>query len=182
MPPFVSAKEKRLWLWAATVLVAILATLFIGRPLANQLRDQNIQAIFFLFGLIMTGAAIVVHALRVKPNQIELSIIYGIVAVYGMFIFRLGAPERSHLIEYSVLAILVHKALIERFKDTNSILKPALLGLTITFLIGVLDESIQLFLPNRVFDVEDIVFNGMATAMAISANVLITWVRTLKSN
>ncbi len=177
MFPFTSSREKRLWLWAFVVFATIYATLFIGRPLANQLRDQNIQAIFFLFGILLVGAAIIVHGLRTKPSKLEISILLGIIAVYVMFIFRLGAPERSHVMEYSVLAIFIHKALIERAHQRKLIVAPAFLAVIVAFLIGVLDESIQIILPNRVFDPQDILFNGIAVTVAVGASALLTEVR-----
>lgn len=175
MALFNSSKERRLWLWAFSVLVAIAASLFIGRPLASILSNQNIQAIFFLSCMILIAIAIFIHAWKTKPSKVELSILIGILAVYAMLILRLGIPERSHLIEYSVLAIFIHKALLERFKNQKS--KTATISIGIAFLIGVVDESIQLFLPNRVFDVQDILFNGLAVVMAIAVSVLLAWLQ-----
>ncbi len=177
MSLFTSSREKKLWFWALAVVIALFATLFIGRPLANQLRDQNIQAIFFSIAMLLIGAAILVYGLRTKPGKTEILVWLGIIAVYILFIFRLGAPERSHLIEYSVLAIFIHKALVERSVNGKLVLMPAPFALALTFLIGVLDESIQLILPNRVFDAEDILFNGLATLMALGSKIILTWVR-----
>jgi uncharacterized membrane protein YfcA len=176
-PLFTSSREKRLWFSALVVFAAIYSVLFLGRPLANQLRDQNVQAFFFVFGLLLVGVAIIIHAVKTKPSKIELSVLIGIIAVYVMFIFRLGAPERSHVIEYSVLAILIHKALVERATQRKQIRWPALLAFVLAFLIGVMDECIQILLPNRVFDPQDIFFNGVAVTMAIGSNVFLTAIR-----
>jgi hypothetical protein len=177
MTLFTSKKEKNLWLWAVAVFAAIFSTLFMGKPLANQLRDQNVQAVFFVFGMFLVTAAVIAHGLKAKPGRFELSILFGIIAVYIMFVFRLGAPERSHLMEYSVLAIFIHKALVERAYQKKLILKPAIFALMISFLIGVIDELIQIVLPNRVFDHQDIIFNGIAVTMAIVSSSLLIWVR-----
>jgi uncharacterized membrane protein YhaH (DUF805 family) len=173
---FTSAREKRLWLWALLVIATILASLFIGNPLATQLRDQNVQAVFFVLGMLIIAAAVIVHGLRDKPGKIELSVLLGIVAIYVMFFLRLGILERSHLIEYSVLSIFIHKALLERKKEGKNIAYPALLASAIAISVGILDECIQYFLPNRVFDLEDIVFNCMAVVMAIGSSLLLKWV------
>lgn len=177
MPLFRSSREKHLWFWAFFVLAAIFATLFIGNPLANYLQNQNVQAFFFVLGLLLVGSTVTVHSVSKKPNKIEISLLLGIIAVYVMFLFRLGAPERSHLIEYSVLAIFIQKALAERELHSKLILAPSILAFIIAFLIGVLDESIQLFLPNRVFDLQDILFNGIAVMMAVGAGELLNWIR-----
>ena len=135
------------------------------------------QAVFFLIGLLLVALAIILHGIRAKPGKLELSVIIGVAAVYIMFIFRLGAPERSHLIEYSVLAILIHKALLERSKYRTLTLKPGLLAFILAFSFGVLDESIQYFIPTRVFDVEDIIFNGSAVSMALIASLILQFVK-----
>lgn len=177
MPLFTSRREKHLWLWVLAVLLAIFSTLFVGQPLAELFRNQDVQAVIFLLGMLLVGLTILVHALRKKVHQIELALWLGITAVYAMLFLRLGLAERSHLIEYSVLAIFIHRALIERRSQGKLIAWPALLALVSAFIIGVLDEGIQFFLPNRVFDPVDIFFNGMAATLAIGFTVGLDWVR-----
>ncbi len=174
---FTSLREKRLWMGALAVFAAIYSTLFIGKPLANLLQDQDVQAIFFVAGMLLTTAAIIAHGLLTKPSGMELSILLGIIAVYMMLVFRMGAPERSHLIEYSVLAIFIHKALVERARKKKLILKPAFCALAITIFIGVLDECLQIVMPNRVFDLQDILFNMIAATMTILSGLLLNWAR-----
>lgn len=170
-------KERRFWIYAAAVAMAIFATLLMGRPLQHMLRDQNVQAVFFLSGMLLVGGAILVHGLRLRPSKRELAVWIGLAAVFVMFVFRLGAPERSHLIEYSVLAIFIHKALGERWAESASIWRTALMAWLFTFLIGVVDEGLQYWLPDRVFDTEDIVFNGIAATMAIGGSLIVNWAR-----
>ena len=101
----------------------------------------------------------------------------GIVAVYLMLFLRLGLPERTHLMEYGVLAIFIHMALTERNHQGGSVPRPAVLAWIAAFLIGVIDETLQLFLPARVFDSEDILFNGIAVSMAIGGSTTLAWAR-----
>ena len=177
MPLFTSPREKYLWLWALAVLAAIYSTLFFGQPLAELFSNQDMQAAIFLFVMILVGVVILVHALKTKPGKFEMSIILGIAAVYIMLFLRLGLPERSHLIEYSVLAIFIHKALNERFVLKDKVIKTALLAFAITYLIGIIDECIQLIIPHRVFDFNDILFNGIAVSMAIGSSLILGWFR-----
>ena len=179
MPHFTSSREKHLWLWAFLVFAAIFSTLFIGQPLAILFKNQDIQAAVFLLVMVLVGATMLVHGIKTKPGKIEITILLGIIAVYIMFFLRLGLPERSHLMEYSVLAIFIHKAITERVRQGIKIRMPALLAFVATFLIGVFDECIQIILPNRVFDPTDIMFNGIAAAMAIGSSVVLTWARKL---
>ncbi|NNK10939.1 MAG: VanZ family protein [Flavobacteriaceae bacterium] len=168
-------RKRYLWLAVILVYLTILSTLFIGQPLANELRDQNVQAVFFLIGMFMVGVAVLLHGLISKPSRIEYAVLFGIIGVYVMFFFRLGAPERSHLIEYSVLAILLHKAIRSEITPESFIYKPAILAWLTGIFLGTLDEGIQYFLPERVFDPVDIVFNSMSISMAIIATMLLNW-------
>jgi hypothetical protein len=177
MPLFTSKREKNLWLWVFVVILAIFSTLFLGQPLQALFNSQDVRAMVFVFVMVMVGTTIVIHAIKTKPSKTELTLIIGLIAVYTMFVLRLGMPERSHLMEYSVLAIFVHKAILERKVQGKPIRTPALVAFLITFSIGVLDECIQILLPDRYFDPEDIIFNGMAAFMAIGSNVILNWVR-----
>ncbi len=177
IPLFTSYREKYLWGWVLLIIIAIFSTLFIGKPLANQLRDQDVQAIFFGIGLLLVTVSVISYGVQTSPGKIEMSTLIGVIAVYLLFIFRLGAPERSHLIEFSVLAVFIHKAFIERSQQKKLLFHPAFFALITTFFIGVVDESIQLFLPNRVFDLEDLIFNGIAALMAVFSNLLLTWTK-----
>ncbi|WP_020528850.1 VanZ family protein [Flexithrix dorotheae] len=177
MPSFTSSREKKLWLWALAVLAIIFSTLFLGQPLAKLFADQNVRAVIFSFGMILVGMAILFHAIKTRPGRVELAMIFGIVAVYTMLILRLGMPERSHLFEYSVLAILIHKALLERSNQGEKLQYPHLLACVISFLAGVLDECIQIIIPDRVFAPEDIFFNGFVILTAIGFHVILNWGR-----
>ncbi|MEQ8904398.1 VanZ family protein [Ekhidna sp.] len=177
MTRFKSSREKRMWLGAGVAAATIFLTLFIGNPLANQLRDQNIQAVFFVLGMVLVSLAILIHGIRTKPNNVEWILLVGSVALVVMLYVRLGIPERSHMIEYGVLSIFVFSALQERATTTNSKLMPALQAILLAFFIGVMDESIQLLLPYRVFDFQDILFNGMVIVMAIAGSSILRWLR-----
>lgn len=177
MALFHSAREKRLWIWAALVGIAIFGSLFIGRPLIEFFGNQDTQALIFVLGMLLVGATMLMHAVRTDAKGPELSLWLGITAVYVMLFLRLGLAERSHLIEYSVMAVFVHKALLERVKHKSTSWPAAILAFLITFVIGALDEFIQFFLPHRVFDLLDILFNSFAIALAISARIALRWIR-----
>ncbi|MEM7116758.1 MAG: VanZ family protein [Chloroflexota bacterium] len=159
-------------------MIAIYATLGLARTLAGVLRDNGLISGAFWVGLWLIGGAIVLQALRMRPSGIEIGVGLGIAGAYLIALLRMAIPEeRSHLIEYSVVALLVHQALLERQKNGRSVPYPALLALGITILLGWLDEGIQFFLPNRIYDIRDVVFNALAALMAISASVVLIWAR-----
>lgn len=167
MPFFNSSKEKHLWFWAFLVGIAIFSTLWLGRPLSKLWGNQDIQAIIFVVGMLLTGISIFIHAFKKSSSLLKIGVILGIAAVYLLLFLRLGLPERSHLIEYSVLTIFIHQAILERHRHQSIPLNPHLLTFLLAFGIGVLDEGIQWFLPDRVFDINDMVFNGIAITLVI---------------
>lgn len=177
MSLFTSSKEKHLWIWVFVVFTTIFSTLIIGQPLTTLFSNQNVQAAIFVLGMLLVGATIIVHSIKRKPSKIEITILLGIVSVYTMFFLRLGLAERSHLIEYSVLAIFIQRAFTERFSKQNLIIKPAIFAFVVSLLIGIFDECIQIFQPDRVFDPADILFNAIAISMAIGTTLFLTWVR-----
>lgn len=178
---FSSRREIRLWQWTAVVLGGIYATLAFSSLLTNPLYNQTIAAIAFLSSMALIGVSVLFFAFKARPGGVEIGIGVGIAAVYLMVLTRATMPERSHLIEYSVLALLLYEALLERRRNGRSVRVPAILAVVGTAVAGVLDESAQILLPERVFDPEDIVFNAMAGVAAVSALALLRFVRLLAS-
>ena len=173
---FTTSREIRLWFYVILVIVAIITTLIYGGAMASTM-DQEQQGALFFFTMIAIAATILLHGFITRPGKAEITIWLGLTAVYIMLFARLGFAERSHLFEYSVLAICIHKALIERVQNGKNIPKPGLITFLAAFVIGGLDELIQLFLPNRVFDIVDILFNGFVAFFAIGSSSVILWVR-----
>ncbi len=153
MAIFTSKREKRLWSWALIVLIGIYATLSLAQKLSGLLRESNLLDEAFWLALWLVGGTILGLALRARPSGAEIGVGLGITAVYLLLFLRMAIPEeRSHLIEYSVLAAFIYEALKERQKNGGNITRPAMLAFVITVLLGWLDEAIQLFLPNRFYD------------------------------
>ena len=68
--------------------------------------------------------------------------------------FEIDRPaERIHFVQYGVLGFLSMRIL------KTGIYKTIVFSLIIIFMVGTLDEIIQHFLPNRVGDVRDVIFN-----------------------
>ena len=177
---FRSRREKVLWMLALGVILCIYATLGFASTLAGLLYNQSFAAFAFLTAMGLVFAAIVTQGFRVRPGGVEVGAIIGIATVVGMFFFRLAIPERSHVIEYCVVTLLVHEALVERWRGSAHTVVSAICAFVITSLVGAVDECVQLFLPNRVFDVTDIVFNCLAALFAgtclVTFNAIRSWV------
>lgn len=161
-----------MWQLTALAVATVFATLGLARTLTDELRDRQLVDLAFSIGLLLVLAAIAAHGLRVRPAGIEVAAILGITAVYIIVLARIVIPEeRSHLIEYSVVALLIHEALLEREHNGRPVPAPAMLALAATVAIGALDELVQLAIPSRVFDWRDIGFNTLAAILAIAGGV-----------
>lgn len=100
-------------------------------------------------------------------------------ATYIMAFLRFTNPaERTHLVEFGVVAILVYAALRERRNNGKEGPHPAPMAFVIAAALGLIDEGAQWLLPNRYFDVVDITFNLGAAAMAIAVVAALEWART----
>jgi len=79
--------------------------------------------------------------------------------LYGLVLYILELPEEQvHFIEYGILSALVYVALSHGVKSKSIYIISAI----IVFTFGTIDEIIQWVLPNRCFDIRDLVMNGIA--------------------
>lgn len=178
MYKFGSKREKKLWIWVFVVIIGIYSTLAFNSILAHTLREHGIIGLVFWIGLILIFLSILINGLRLNWGRTEFAIILGVAGVYIIVCARMYVPEaRSHIIEYSVLAILILEALRERIQSGINLKYPALIAIGLTFAVGVFDECIQYFLPMRVFDWFDILFNFLAAVMGVGASVALNWAR-----
>ena len=181
-PLFSSNRERRLWLWAALVVLGIFSTLSLASRLAEAVRSlpfsHDLINIGYVACMLMIGVAILTQGLRSRPMGIEVGVVLGIGVVYLLMFLRLAITERSHLIEYSVVALIIYEALRERSANGRRVPWMEVQAILLTALTGALDEGVQLFLPSRVFDPVDILFNFLAGALAVSAMFGLGWVRS----
>lgn len=159
-------------------MVAIYLTLGLAATLAGVLRDEGLISTAFWVGLLLVGAAVVTMAFETRPSGAEIGVVLGAAGAYLIAFLRMASPEeRSHMIEYSVVAILIYAALLERRKNGKHVPVPAVLAIAITAALGWLDEIIQWFLPDRVYDNIDVLFNSLAALMAVAAMAALAWAR-----
>lgn len=184
MTRFASTRERWLWLWTLLVVAAIASSLWVGGQLAGALRDldaleEALSAGLFLLGLLLVGATVVVQGVWARPGRLEVAVAVGIVAVYLLVFLRIAVlEERSHLVEYGVLGVFAYAALAERASQGRRLpLPPAVLAVVGASAVGLLDECLQVWVPNRVFDPWDILFNVLAAGMAVGVSVALGWAR-----
>ena len=178
MPFFTSDRERRLWVWAIIIMIAIYATLGVTPAIARALRDRGLINAAFNVGALLIGAAVLIQSLRKRPSRAEIGVALGVIGAYLIAFLRTRVPEeRTHLVEYSVLALIILEALTERANQGRRVPALPLLAILATGLLGTLDELIQSLLPNRVFDPIDILFNFLAGVMTVLASLALRWAR-----
>ncbi len=176
MSLFSSRRERRLWVWTLVVVGVLYSTLWVTPMVAASPLFRNLNAALFLLGMMLVGATVVVRGLKLRLTGLNLSVVLGVVATYVLVFVRFtSTEERSHLIENGVIAAFIHEALEERASQGRFVPFRSVLAVLVTALIGVLDEFIQHFIPNRVFDPLDIVFNTMAAVLAVAAIAALGW-------
>jgi len=180
MPFFSSNRERRLWAALVIVLAAIYATLGYAPAIAAILRERSDLTEAMVFVFLVSLVIISVLFIRKRPGRAEIAVGAGILVVYLMAWLRIGIgtpEERTHLFEYSLVAALVHEALLERRENGRRVPAPAILALIISILLGWLDEGIQSLLPNRIYDIVDVYFNALAATMIIGARWILAFVQ-----
>ena len=172
---FTSRRERRLWLCALAVVVAIYSTLGLAGSLADVLRERDLlpAAVFVL--MLVTVGAIVGSGLKTRPGRREVWVALGLMAVYGMLLVRMGGSmeERTHLFEYGIVSVLIYQALRERSENGRRVPVPAVLALVATSLLGWIDEGIQAVLPDRSYDNFDVLSNVVAAVIGIAGSVIV---------
>lgn len=182
MSLFTSDRERRLWFWVLVVMVAIYSSLGPSQMLAEWLRERNLLRISLGAALFLGAAIIVWRWAKTRPGWREIVVGIGITFVFLVALARIPFPEeRTHLIEYAVVAALIYQALVERRRNGRPVPAPDALTVTVTALLGWLDEGIQWLLPNRVYDIRDVFFNFLAGVMVIFVALFLALVRRRKA-
>lgn len=165
---FTSARERNWWFAAAAILLAIFTSIGWAPVAASWLRDSNLLVPAFVAGLLLVVAAIVAAGLRARLRGIELAALAGLLAAWLLVLVRIElVEERSHLVEYGLLALFAYEALAERARQTGTPRAAWLVAIILAGLAGAIDEYAQAFVPSRVFDWRDIGFNLGAAIFAV---------------
>ena len=143
---FSSRRERRLWIWTAVIVAAIYSTLGLARTLdratwatTSSPSGCSCSAAFWSWLTVIT------QGLKVRPGGAEIAVALGVAAAYLLVLVRMSVPtERSHLVEYGVVAVFIHEALTERAAIRGRrVPAPALLAIVAASLVGLVDEGIQ---------------------------------------
>ncbi len=172
---FSSNRERRLWFITGSAVVAIYSTLGLAGSIVEELERSGLLSVFFFVAFVFSVLIIIGSAILNKIGSTRIWVTAAITIVFGMTVLRMGISpvERTHIFEYGLLAILIHEALTERNKNVFTVRWPSLIAIIITILLGFIDEGIQYFIPNRVFDLRDLIFNTAAATTATITKILV---------
>ncbi len=160
--------------WGALGLcyvVVVYMTLPIMRLLSNGLIEMvGVQNFQIMINLTMAGVGCALFWIGLKLKKLRsvsimVPLIIAIIATWS-----LDRPiERIHFIEYGTLSLMILTAVRRR----------TIWQLVLTFifvvLVGIGDELIQWWLPNRVGDVRDVMLNAIGGALGIWFGKLLVW-------
>ena len=160
------ANLPRSWRWAVTgVYVALLyLTLPYTKGVVLSLKAMHIfpaivTATYLAIAAVVLWLMLFLYRIRDAAAYILMTCLAVILAY---FVLGLEVPEeRVHFVQYGLLSVSMCYSL------RPTLAGKALYGATFfwTALGGIVDESLQYFIPSRVFDLRDIGFNVTAAAI-----------------
>ena len=158
------------WGYVGGFTLLIYSTLYIVRPVVTFLR-QNIPFFDTLGNILVVVIAVLIvlalyrfKALGMIRKKTVFFLLVTTVLVYTAIIWRVEfTEEKIHFFEYGLLSWLIYKAFLVDIKG----LPVFLYSLTLVFIIGWGDEIIQYLLPNRYYDIRDVIMNGTGGLMGL---------------
>jgi len=154
------------WIIVLAYVMLIYATLGSVRCLSDALRGWGLLGGVTLGILLLLCGVVIAAGLRRPLSRGARGLV--VLLLGGMVsgtLFLLPLPEeRLHVVEYGILGWLLGWALSRSGKWPTWWGA----GVLLAWLIGCGDEMIQRLLPNRVFDVHDILLNGIAGMIGLT--------------
>ncbi|MBW0145222.1 VanZ family protein [Sphingomicrobium clamense] len=159
-------REVRLWTSLLIVVAIILSTIWTS----GAFPTPALPYLFAIFGL----ALVIVSALIARSGSRDdraLAVAFALALAFIAFMVPLrlvSSAERSHLIEYCAVAVLLREALRVRALRGHAVARPTLVTLFAVVLIGLADEILQETVATRHFDWRDIFVNACAAVLGLA--------------
>jgi hypothetical protein len=136
------------------------------RSISNFLRERGLLRGFIVVlsvGLVCAFMHVWVRTHRTFSRK-RLGVLAVGVLIYGVSMWRLvQAPEeRVHFLQMSLLTYLFYRPLVLRYRERRALGEAALLAAG----IGMVEESVQIYIPSRFFDWRDMGINVLAAFLA----------------
>ena len=165
--------KKRLWVLISIYILFIFVSLPFFPAFINVLRSFISKELLNLLSLVLSVSfflmlSVWIYNKKYKVNQFLLIISPLLLLTYFSLSLDVWV-ERIHFIEYAVLGLLISRAV--NVRTLHGIIATCCL---IT-LIGVVDEIIQWFLPNRVGDMRDVTMNSFGGLSGLWLGRFLYW-------
>lgn len=161
--------QNKLFVWSliGCYVTFIYSTLYIMRPILNFLKATLNSYLNLSVGLmfLIILSLVLVHIISNREHYSMNQYLWFsfISCLYGLVLYILELPEEQvHFIEYGILSALIYVALTHDINNKSIYFLSAI----IVFVFGTIDEVIQWVLPNRCFDIRDLIMNGIAGILA----------------
>jgi len=159
------------------IAVAVSAAVVLSAPFVGELRSAIRRAFPESFGLLVNGAIVLVLAgaliwglSRIRDAR---AVRYGAMglalATGGAYALWTGsadpnvrAVEHFHFIEFGLVSWLYYRVWLDR-RDWSALALPALAG----FIVGIVEEAYQWFIPARVGELADVWLNLVAIGCGV---------------
>jgi len=152
--------KKKKWFYVALWVSCVYSTLYIVRPICEFLKEKLPfdLSINLLLGLLFICLAFLFYKKKItRPSSYILFVLTLIFYIY--FFSKIEYPEEKiHFAEYGFLAYLIYNALRIDMKKGLAFLGAFLL----TSGFGWGDEGIQYLLPNRYYQMSDVLLNSLS--------------------
>lgn len=151
----------------ALYLGTLYALLPVARDITVALDQQHLLGLVVTL-LFLASAAVLVAYLVFDVHLSDLTAFAALallVGVTGAMVLGLSVPEeRIHFLQFGFLTLLARWAFAGHLPPGRQYLAAALFAA----LAGWVDELIQHFLPDRVYDIRDVALNATAAILAVA--------------
>jgi hypothetical protein len=133
--------------------------------LFNRIGQDSVSSLFNWTYLVLAAALLSLMVWRL-PKHTGAYLSFLIIALIAGYVLHLEEvpANRVHFLQYGPLTVLVLDALRFRLRDRYIYVWT----LVVVSLIGVGDEFLQGLLPDRRFDLHDVILNSLACALTLS--------------
>jgi len=156
------------WLHVALFSLVVFLTLPVG-PFIRDYIYENLgkwSVIYIVAGILSAGLITALYHTVRKRDRFSISQVLWTLVIGYLYWLALKRTfkipiESVHFVEYGFLSLLVYRALRTSYDERCVFLA----AFFFTYCVGVLDEFIQWFLPNRVGALRDILLNAVSVGL-----------------
>lgn len=159
-------RERRLWACILVVVALIFSTIWTS----GSFPPSALPYIFALFGLGLVGvSSTIARSGSLDDRALAIAFSLALAFLVLMLPLRLvSTAERSHLIEYCAVSVLLREAIRVRMLRGRAVPWPTLNTFIAVVGIGALDEILQETVATRYFDWRDILVNACAAVLGLA--------------